>query len=303
MPSPLIQSAINVSEGRSLEVIAAIVESAAETAGVTVADWSADADHNRMVVTLLGSPGAVARGAVAVAREAVKRIDLRHHTGAHPRLGAVDVIPLVPLRDVTVEECARVSREIARTLGSELELPVYLYEASAQPGRLLSLPDIRRGGFEGLFATPLTGLRAPDEGPAAPHPTAGAVVVGARTPLVAYNVNLDSPDAAVAKRIAARVRAERDSNPALAGVRALGLPLPSRGIAQVSLNLTMPDRTPLPGVFDFVRRAAAESGSEVRESEVIGLIPAASLGSEPPERILWSDYRESRILDYWMERL
>jgi glutamate formiminotransferase len=268
-----------------------------------VADWSADVDHNRMVVTLLGPPSAVGEGALAVAREAVRRIDLRGHTGAHPRIGAVDVIPFVPIRAASMDECVSLSRRIGEVLAEELDLPVYLYEASAPRGRRAALPDVRKGGFEGLFTAPLTGLRSPDYGPAAPHPTAGAVVIGARGPLVAYNVNLESGDAAIARRIAAAIRADRTANPALTGVRALGLALPSRNQAQVSLNLTRPDLTPLPPVFDFIRAAAAIEEIGVRESEIIGLIPRASLGGESPKRILWRDFRETQILDYWTERL
>jgi glutamate formiminotransferase len=303
MNSPLVQSAINVSEGRDLGVMEAVVTAARNVAGVTVSDWSADADHNRMVVTLLGGPAAVGRGTVELAREAVRRIDLRHHVGAHPRLGAVDVIPFTPIREVSMDECVRVARGVARELAADPGLPVYLYEASAQPGRFLSLPDIRKGGFEGLFTAPLTGLRTPDLGPASPHRTAGAVVVGARGSLAAYNVNLDSPDVALARRIAAGIRAERVTNPGLAGVRALGLWLPSRRIAQVSLNITRPAETPLPPVFDHIRAEARRSGTDARESEVIGLIPRASLGGESPERILWNGFLETQILDYWMERL
>lgn len=300
---PLVQSAINVSEGRDSAVISAIVEAARNTAGVTVADWSADADHHRMVITLLGPPDAVRLVAMAVARVAVERIDLRHHTGVHPRLGAVDVIPLVPIRGVTMAECEELSRRLGRDLSADLDLPVYLYEASAQPDRSAALPDIRKGGFEGLFAGPLTGLRAPDFGPDVPHATAGAVVVGARNPLVAYNVTLDSQDVAAARRIAARIRAERAANPALTAVRALGVRLASRGAAQVSLNITRPVQTPLPGVFDFILQEAGKQSVGVVESEVIGLVPRASLGGESPERIKWRGYRETQILDYWTERL
>jgi glutamate formiminotransferase len=299
----MIQSAINVSEGRDPVAIAAIVDSAAQVPGLVVADWSADVDHNRMVITLLGPPKAVGEGTVAVAREAVRRIDLRSHRGAHPRIGAVDVIPLVPVWSVSMDECVALSRQIGGALAAELEIPVYLYEASAAAGRQSALPDIRKGGFEGLFTAPLTGLREPDYGPAAPHRTAGAVVVGARDPLIAYNVNLETEDVAVARRIAAAIRADRTVNPALVGVRALGLALPSRGVAQVSLNLTRPNLTPVPPVFDFIRASAANEGVGVLESEVIGLIPRAALDGEPPNRILLRDFRETQILEYWTERL
>jgi glutamate formiminotransferase / 5-formyltetrahydrofolate cyclo-ligase len=303
MPGPLIQSAINISEGRRMEVIAALVKAAESVPGVTLADWSADVDHNRMVLTLLGVPDAIGRGVLAVARVAVGQIDLREHTGAHPRMGAVDVVPLVPVREVSMDECVALSTQVAADLAGELDLPVYLYERSASPGKRAELPEIRKGGFEGLFTQELTGVRAPDSGPTAPHPTAGATVVGARGPLVAYNIDLNSTDVAVARRIAAAIRRERSSRPELAGVRALGLLLPSRNCVQVSMNLTNPAVTPMPGVFDFVRHQATIEGVEIRESEVIGLISLNALGGEPPERIQCREFRETQILDHWLERL
>ncbi len=318
--SPLIQSAINISEGRRRGVINAIVRAAEGVPGVTVADWSADADHNRMVVTLLGGAEAIRAASLAIARLAVEQIDLREHVGAHPRIGAVDVVPVVPIRGISMAECAALSSEIARDFAANLGLPVYLYERSAAAGSRAALPDKRKGGFEGLFTAPLTGLRAPDYGPAEPHPTAGAVVVGARSPLVAYNINLStaavspigavrpespvSPEGvAVARRIAARIREKRESNPALAGVRAMGLWLPSRNLAQVSMNLTLPEMTPMPAVFDFVRQEATLLSANVVESEVIGLIPRSTLGGESPQRILWRHFQQTQLLDFWLERL
>jgi len=296
----VIQSAINFSEGRRAEVIEAIAEAGRETPGVLLADCSADADHNRMVTTLLGGPEAIRQAAVAMARVAVAAIDLRHHTGVHPRMGAVDVIPIVPIRGSTMAECVEVAAQIGRDLAQTLGLPVYFYEHSAAPGRRAALPDIRKGGFEGLFTEALTGPRAPDLGPHTPHPTAGAVAVGARPPLVAYNVNLDALDATAARRIAGMIRRERETRPELTGVRALGFFLPSRRCAQVSMNLTRPLLTPLPGVFDYVRREAARQAVRVIASEVIGLAPRQALGGEPPESILWHDFRETQILEYWL---
>jgi glutamate formiminotransferase len=303
LTGPVIQSAINFSEGRRAEVVEAIAEAGRGTPGVVLADCSADPDHNRMVASLLGGPEPVRHAALAMARVAVARIDLRRHTGAHPRIGAVDVVPVVPIRGVTMEECLEVAARIGQDFARELGLPVYFYERSARPGRRSALPEIRRGGFEGLFREPPAGPRVPDLGPAAPHPTAGAVVVGAREPLVACNVNLDTPDPTVAKRIAATIRRERDTRPLLAGVRALGLFLPSRSRAQVSMNLTRPARTPLPAVFDCVRQEAARLAVNVYESEIIGLLPRHALGGEPPERILWRGFRQTQILEYWLEKL
>jgi glutamate formiminotransferase len=267
---------------------------------VIVADCSADADHNRMVLSLLGGPEAIRQAALATARVAVREIDLRTHAGVHPRLGAVDVVPVVPIRGLTMEACLAVAERIGEDFVEKLGLPVYFYERSARPGRRAALPDIRKGGFEGLFTESLTELRAPDLGSPQPHPTAGAAVVGARNPLVAFNINLDTPKHEVARRIAALLRREREIRPELTGVRALGFFLPSRRRAQVSLNLTRPEKTPLPAVFDVVRREAARHGTQIASCEVIGLILRYVLGGEPPERILWRDYRETQILEHWL---
>ena len=298
LEGPLVWSAVNFSEGRRAEVIGAIL--AVSGVEATLADWSADPDHNRMVATLLGDADSVIRAVVAAAGAAIERIDMREHRGAHPRAGAVDVIPLVPAHGVTMAECVAASIRLAQDLSSRYELPVYLYEESAQDGRRASLPEIRKGGFEGLFAEALTGDRAPDFGPAEAHPTAGIVVVGARNPLAAYNVNLDSADASTAREIARTIRRDRAENPELLGVRALGLALPGRGISQVSMNLTKPGLTPIPRVFEFVRRRALDAGVGVLESEVIGLIPRAALGGAEPEDVLWHGFRERQILEEWI---
>lgn len=308
MSTPLIQSAVNLSEGRRPEVIAAIVAAAEGASGAVVADWSADPDHNRMVVTLLGGPDAIRGAVLAMAAVAVERVDLRHHTGVHPRIGALDVVPLVPLRGVTMEECIALSRELGAALARRFALPVYLYERSAEAGRRSALPELRRGGFEGLFTEPLTGERGPDFGPPEPHPTAGATVVGARGPLIAYNIDLielraaDASRINAARRVAAAIRRDRDTEPALAGVRALGLWLPSQARAQVSMNLTRPDATTLPAVFDWVRREAARHGAEAALSQVIGIIPRAALGGEPPVGFCWRNAKYTQLLEYWLQQ-
>jgi glutamate formiminotransferase len=302
MTGPIIQSAINFSEGRRTEVIAAIIQAIRDVPGATLADYSADPSHNRMVASILGGPEALFEAAIAASKVAIERIDLREHTGAHPRIGAVDVLPVVPIRYITMPECVALSHRIGQELAARFHLPVYFYERSAESGRTSALPELRKGGFEGLFTAPLTGDRVPDAGPHHPHPTAGAAIVGARNPLVAYNINLTTTEVSVARRIAAKIREGRLLIPELQGVRALGLWLPSQGQAQVSMNLTLPDLSPMPAVFDFVRRHAEEQGVEVAESEIIGLIPRASLGGEPPDRILWHGYRETQVIEYWLEK-
>ncbi len=257
----LIQCIPNFSEGRRPDVIAAIVGAVRETPGVRLADWSADPDHNRMVVTFVGPPDAVRDAALAAAAAAVARIDLGRHEGVHPRLGALDVLPFVPLRGLSLSDCAALAREVGRELAARHDLPVFLYEAAAPDAR--SLPSVRKAAFRSLM---------PDFGPALPHPTAGAAVVGARGPLIAYNVVLATPDLAVARTVARDLRALPD----LPSVRALGLRLPSRGLTQVSMNLTRPADTPLLSVFRYVEARALALGTSVVESEVIGALPGPS---------------------------
>ena len=255
---PQIQCVPNFSEGRDPEIIAAIVAAVSETPGVRLADWSADRDHNRMVVTFVGPPDAVQAAALAAADVAVRRIDLRRHSGVHPRLGALDVLPFVPLSGLTLQDCAALAQEVGQTLAGRHGLPVFLYEAASPDVR--SLPFVRKEAFQSL---------TPDYGPSIPHPTAGATVVGARGPLIAYNVVLATPDLTIARQIARELR----TLPHLPGIRALGLRLESRGVTQVSMNLTCPAETPLLPVFHSVQSRALELGTSVLESEVIGALP------------------------------
>ena len=258
----LIQCVPNFSEGRRSDVIAAIVEAVRATPGVRLADWSADPDHNRMVVTFVGPPDPVRAAALAAADAAISAIDITAHQGVHPRLGAMDVLPFVPLRDITLQECAALAISVGQELSTRHGLPVYLYEAASPHHR--ALPTVRKDAFHRL---------PPDFGPATPHPTAGATVVGARGPMIAYNVNLATADIAIARAIAREVR---DGAAHLSGVRALGLALHSRGLTQVSMNITRPAETSLLAVFSYVTRRARELGTEVVESEVIGALPGPS---------------------------
>jgi glutamate formiminotransferase len=287
----------NFSEGRRPVVVEALAQAIAEIPGARLIDYSADADHNRCVMTFLGDAEAVQKAALAAARVAVIHIDLRTHTGVHPRAGAIDVLPVVPLRNAGRAEAAALAHAIGADLAGELALPVYFYEWAARPGRQTLLPELRRGGFEAFASAPLVGDRAPDLGPNAVHPTAGVTLVGARGPLVAYNINLASADVGVAQAIARQLRRERKSHPSLTGVRALGLFLASKQCAQVSMNLTQPERTPLPDVFAWVSAEAKRHRVSVVESEIIGAIPRSSLGDQPPEAILWHAYRPTQILE------
>ena len=259
--TPQIQCVPNFSEGQDTVVIAAIVDAVRQTPGVRLADWSADADHHRLVVTFVGPPEPVRNAALAAAEAAIRLIDLRHHRGVHPRHGALDVLPFVPLVNISLGECAVLAQEVGRELAERHDLPVFLYEAAA--AETPSLPFVRKHIFDTL---------TPDYGPLSPHPTAGAAIVGARGPLIAYNINLAAEDIQVSRIIARELRTQ----PHLPGIRALGLALPSRGLTQVSMNVTRPAETPLLAVFEYVQHRAIELGTIAVESEVIGALPGPS---------------------------
>jgi glutamate formiminotransferase / 5-formyltetrahydrofolate cyclo-ligase len=300
LDGPVVLCAVNFSEGRREDLIRDIAAAMSGTTGAVLADCSADPDHNRMVATLLGEPEAVVGAVIAGARVALERIDMRTHAGVHPRLGAIDVVPIVPIRGVTMDSCLDAASTLGAILAGELGLPVFFYERSARHAHRSALPDIRRGGFEGMTRHGLRGERAPDLGPGHPHPTAGAVIVGARGPLVACNILLDTAVASVAHEVAALIRSERPHVPAIRGVRALGLALASRGLSQVSMNLTHPESTPLQGVFDYVRQEAEPRGANLMETEVIGLLPASSLIGTSHDALLWRAYRPAQVLDNWL---
>jgi glutamate formiminotransferase len=233
-----------------------------------------DATHHRSVLTLAGDAAALRLGIPVLFEEALAAIDLRQHRGEHPRMGAVDVVPFIPIAGVTMADCVALAREIAAGVAARFELPVYLYEeASSNPARK-NLEDIRRGEFEGLAAKMSQPAWAADFGPAVPHPSAGATVIGARMPLIAYNINLATDRIDVAKRIATAIRM---SSGGLRFVKAMGIALDDRRIVQVSMNLTNFEKTPIFRVFDLVKREAARYGVGVLESEVVGLIPQAAL--------------------------
>jgi glutamate formiminotransferase / 5-formyltetrahydrofolate cyclo-ligase len=272
----VIESIPNVSEGRRPEVIARIADAIRRTGGVRLLDHSSDASHNRSVFTLAGDAAGVKGATLALIEQAVAAIDLRAHRGEHPRLGAVDVVPFVPIEGITMAECVALAKEVGAAVAERFGLPVFLYEeASSTPARK-NLEDIRRGEFEGLAAKMGNPEWAPDFGPAAPHPSAGAVVIGARMPLIAYNINLNTNRLDVAKKIAAAIR---HSSGGLRYVKAAGFTLDDRGIVQVSMNLTNYEKTPIFRVFDLVEREAARYGVSILESEIIGLVPAAALVS------------------------
>jgi glutamate formiminotransferase len=268
---PLLLEAVpNLSEGRRPEVVARLAAAASSAPGVRLLDLSSDPDHHRSVLTLAGEPEGLHQGLLALYEAALAEIDLTRHQGVHPRIGAVDVAPFVPLGDTPMEAAVAAANRLAPVVARRFGLPVYLYERAARRPERTFLADIRRGGFEGLAARLADPAWAPDFGPARPHPTGGATVIGARFFLIAFNAVLATPDVAVARAIAAQVR---ESGGGLPAVRAMGVHLASRGLAQVSMNLVDYRRTPILAALRRVEKEAAARGTGVIETEVIGLIP------------------------------
>ena len=271
----LIECIPNVSEGRRDVVVASLVEAALSAApGVVLLDRTSDADLNRSVLTFLGEGEALVAAMTALVGAALDAIDLRTHTGAHPRLGAVDVIPFVPVRGATTADCVALAKSLGRRLADRYGLPVYLYEDAASRPDRQNLANIRKGEFEGLASKMADPAWAPDFGPSTPHPSGGASVVGARAPLVAYNINLATSDLAVADRIA---KAIRHLSGGYRYVKAMGVKLEARGQVQVSINMTNVEKTPLHRVFETVRSEAERLGVAVVGSEIVGLVPQAAL--------------------------
>ena len=254
---PLIECIPNVSEGRHPEVIQGFVERIKQC-GVRVLDYSSDASHNRSVLTLAGDTHTLKKGILALFSAAIETIDLRSHRGEHPRLGAVDVVPFVPIEDVTMSDCVELAKEVGAAVSDQFRVPVYLYEEASQNPLRKNLEDIRRGEFEGLEAKMARPEWVPDYGPSAPHPSAGATVIGARMPLIAYNINLNTDRLDVAKKIAAAIR---HSSGGFRHVKAMGVTVQDRQLAQVSMNLTNHEKTPIFRVFETVKREAATTFS------------------------------------------
>lgn len=290
----MIESIPNVSEGRRPDVIASLSDALRRVPRLRLLDVSADPDHHRSVFTYAGDADVLEAAALVLVERAIAAIDLREHRGVHPRMGAVDVMPFVPLGDETLDTCVELARRVGAAVAQHFHLPIYLYGAAATTPARRRLEDVRRGQFEGLATRFRDPDWMPDFGPAAPHPTAGALAIGARPPLIAFNVNLITDRLEVARRIAAAVR-ERDGG--LPGVKALGLQLAHRGYVQVSMNLTDFMRTPPAVAFEAVRREATALGVAVGSSELIGLIPRAALRGTTPEALQLGGFREDWILE------
>jgi len=269
----LLECVPNISEGRDPEKIASIAEEVKKHKGVRLLDYSSDKDHNRSVFTFIGEPEAVKDAAFSMAMKALELIDMREHKGGHPRLGAVDVIPFVPIQGVEMKEAVQIAHEFGKGLGKR-GIPVFFYEEAATRPERKDLPSIRRGEYEGLAEKMENPKWKPDEGPNHFNAKAGATVVGARFPLVAYNINLKTRDLSLAKEIARKVRFKDGGFP---HVRAMGVDLKEKGMVQVSMNLTHYRVTNIPEVYEFIKKEALEKGIEIEGSEIVGLIPLGVL--------------------------
>jgi len=271
----LVECVPNFSEGRDVSKVDAIVAAMREVPGVYLLDRESDSDHNRSVVTLAGEPEAVAEAALRGVGKAAELIDLTKHSGAHPRMGATDVVPFIPIEGVTIEDCVALAKKVGREIWDRFRIPVYFYEAAAQRPDRANLENIRKGQFEGLLEeVPRNIDRAPDIGEQRLHPTVGATVVGARKFLIAYNINLNTPDVSIASRISKNISF---SNGGLRYVKAMGVDLRGRNLAQVSINLTDFEQTPIHRVFEMVKREAERYGASIVGSEIVGLIPKRAI--------------------------
>ena len=270
----IVECVPNFSEGRQKDVIEKIIAAVRGVDGVKALDYSSDPSHNRTVLTFVGEPMAVKEAAFRVAEKAAELIDMEQHQGEHPRIGAADVIPLIPISGVSMEECVELARELGRDIGEKLGIPVYLYEEAATRPDRKNLAHVRRGEYEGLKEAIKTPERQPDFGPAQMHPRAGAVAVGARPPLVAYNINLDTDNVDIAKAIARTIRGSSGGYPS---IKALGVLIEETGKAQVTINVCNYKEVSLARVFETVKIEAERYGVNIPGSEIVGLVPMEAL--------------------------
>ena len=292
--SKIVECVPNFSEGIRTDVIDLIANAFKSIEGCKVLDVKPDKDHNRTVYTIIGEPQAVKAGLLAAIAAAIKHIDLNNHKGEHPRLGACDVAPFIPIKEMSMEDCITLSRETAQEVWERFLIPVYYYEESTLIQGRANLADIRKGEFEVLKTEIALPHRKPDVGEPKMHPTAGAIVIGARKPLIAYNVNLNTSDLSVAKAIAKRMRSKTGG---LTYVKALGVMLSERNIAQVSMNLTDFSKSAVYTVFEMVKMEAQRYGVGVLGSEVIGLVPLEALVEAGRYYLQLEDFQTSQILE------
>jgi glutamate formiminotransferase len=292
----IVECIPNFSEGRRAEVIDQIVAAIKSVPGAVLLDRESDADHNRSVVTFVAEPDRVVDAAIAGAKKAAELIDLNKHSGEHPRMGATDVIPFVPISGVTMDECVQLARVCGERMWSELSIPVYLYEKAATRPERENLAGVRKGQFEAIRdEISINEARRPDYGEARVHSTAGITAVGARPALIAYNVNLGTSDIEVANKIA---RAVRHQTGGLRYVKALGFELKDRGIVQVSMNMVNYEGTPLFRAFEMIKREAERYGVPVVGSEIVGLVPQRALNAVPDYYLQLESFTEDLILEH-----
>ncbi len=294
----IIECVPNFSEGRNRATIEQIAHVFSLHPGVRLADYSSDSDHNRSVFTFLGEPSAVLDAALAAAGKALELIDMRGQEGAHPRLGAVDVVPFIPLAAAKMSDAVAVAREFGRMLFEKYGVPVYFYGCAVLKPNCVDLPEVRRGGYEGLTQRINCADTAPDIGVEI-NKRAGATIVGAREILVAYNINLAGGDLALAQKIAAQIR---EKNAGLKNVRAIGVPLKSRNLAQVSINLTNCRETSLRDVYDEVKKLADKNRVGILESELIGLAPACAFAGATPAYLQLKNFNENRLIETHLKK-
>ena len=290
----VIEAVPNISEGQSKDVLELLAGAVRKVTGVSLLDLSADPSHNRCVLTIVGDADPLLDALLELYEIATREIDLRRHRGVHPRIGAVDVVPFVPVRDTSMAECVELAGRLGRTVAERFSVPVFLYgEAATRPERR-ALEEIRRGQFEGLAGKMASDLWEPDFGPERPHLSAGVSAIGARGPLIAFNVNLQSDDLEAARAIARTIR-ERDGG--LASVKALGVRLEHRGLVQVSVNLTDHVKTPLHQVFVAIEQEATRRGIGIVESEVVGLAPIAAVVTAAVDRLRLRGFSPNQVLE------
>ena len=289
----IIECVPNISEGRRKEVIEEIIGNLKKLE-VKLLDYSSDEDHNRTVITFIGGSENVVNAAVQVARDAVRLIDLHSHKGAHPRMGAVDVIPFIPVKNVTMRDCIEISKRVGKIIGEELGVPVYLYAESATKEARRLLPEIRRGEFEGFFEKIKDPEWTPDYGPQEVNPTAGVTAVGAREFLIAYNINLSTKDISIAKKIA---RSIRESSGGLRYIQAREMPLDEKGCVQVSINILNYKKAPIYRIFEIVKMEADRFGVSVLESELVGLMPMKAALDSLSFYLQFPELNEDQILE------
>ncbi|MGH2332440.1 glutamate formimidoyltransferase [Thermoanaerobacter mathranii] len=290
----IIECVPNFSEGKDQEKIAQLVKEVVSTEGVKLLDYSSDKDHNRTVITFCGDAKGVKEAAFKLIKKASEIIDMRYHKGEHPRIGATDVVPFIPVKNVTMEECVQIAREVGERVGKELNIPVYLYEEAATTPERKNLENIRRGEYENFFEKIKQPEWKPDFGPQEMNPKSGATAIGARNFLIAYNVNLATDNIEIANKIA---KAIRFSSGGYRYVKAIGVNLKERGIVQVSMNLTDFNKTPIYRVFETIKAEAERYGVNVIGSEIIGLVPAKALFDVADYYLRIENFSENMVLE------